>query len=389
MDRNSIKKEKPVRVAVIGHKRIPSREGGLEKTVEEQTSRLTARGYEFVLYNRGGHNVFGTKYDQPDRKRYRGMRVVTVPTLPGPAEVPLYSLLAVLHALITGCSLFYFHASGPCVMIPLARLFGKRCVAMLHGIDSRRDKWSGFASWYLRQGEKAAVRLADPCLVLSKNMQEDLTKRYGRKPELIHNGIRINEEVHDDSGILKRFGVVSGQYVLTVVRIVPEKGLHYLIPAFRRLKTDRKLLIAGGAEAKCAGYLKELKELAGDDERIIFAGFLPGPEVDCLYRNCSVFVLASTLEGMANALLEAMAAGCCCLVSDIPENTEVTEDTAFQFKCRDMKDLSKKLDTLLKDDALREKLGAAARKRAGERYSWESCAERLDRVFQRTEERHG
>ena len=384
-----MKTQRPMKIAVIGHKRIPSREGGLEKTVEEQTVRISRRygdEFEFVLYNRGGHNVFGEKYDRASAGEYEGMRVVTMPAFHGAWEVPLYSLLATLHAVFTGCDVIYYHASGPCVMIRLARLFGKKTVAMLHGIDSERDKWSGFAAWYLRQGEKAAVRLSDDCLVLSGHMQQELLEAFGRKPDLIHNGVRIPEEKPEDpagDAVLRTFGLSKGEYYLTVVRIVPEKGLHYLIPAFRKLSTGKKLVIAGGAEKRCEPYLKRLKDLAGDDDRIVFTGFLDVGSVHALYRNAYAFVLASTLEGMANALLEAMAAGLCCLVSDIPENVEVVGDAGARFRCRETKSLRESLQLLEDRPDMVSQLGKAARERVRARYGWDSCADQLAELFRK------
>ena len=379
--------QKPLKIAVIGHKRIPSREGGLEKTVEEQTRRLLRRygeEFEFVLYNRGGHNVFGEQYDRTAVKQYHGMRVVTMPAFRGSAEVPLYSLFATLHAVFTGCEVIYYHASGPCVMIRLAKLFGKKTVAMLHGIDSERDKWSGFAAWYLRQGERTAARLADVCLVLSDHMQEELRQAYGRTPDIIHNGMTVRDSEDRDSEdreTLGRFGLLEEGYFLTVVRIVPEKGLHYLIPAFRKLTTDKKLVIAGGAEKRCEPYLNRLKALAGDDPRIVFTGFLGGRELQVLYRHAYAFVLASTLEGMANALLEAMAAGLCCLVSDIPENREVAGRTGACFHSRDVKSLRQALQQLLEDPEGVRRKGEAARELVRERYSWDRCVEQLAEIF--------
>ena len=78
-----------MKIAIIGHERIPSNEGGIEKGVEMHAVRMAARGHQVVVYNRGGHNIFGKEYDRRRGKTYKGVRIVTVPTVSGRACVPL------------------------------------------------------------------------------------------------------------------------------------------------------------------------------------------------------------------------------------------------------------------------------------------------------------
>ena len=108
------------------------------------------------------------------------------------------------------------------------------------------------------------------------------------------------------------------------------------------MKTDKKLVIAGGS-SDTDSFERELKDLAKNDERIIFTGFVQGSLLDELYSNAYIYTLPSDLEGMPLSLLEAMSYGNCCLVSDIPECTEVVEDKALIFKKSDVSDLWEKL----------------------------------------------
>lgn len=125
-------------------------------------------------------------------------------------------------------------------------------------------------------------------------------------------------------------------------RLVPEKGIRYLIEAFKEVQTDKKLVIAGGS-SDTDEFANELKELAKDDNRIIFTGFVQGQELDELYSNAYIYTLPSDLEGMPLSLLEAMSYGNCCLISDISECTEVVENKALIFKKSDVRDLRIKL----------------------------------------------
>lgn len=368
-----------MKIAIIGHKRIPSNEGGIEKGVEQHAVRMVARGHSVTVYNRGGHNVFGKEYDREKCKEYKGVKIVTIPTIKGAASVPIYSFLATLHAAICRYDCVSFRASGPCAMIPLAKFFGLRVVASLHGIDSQRDKWGGFASKYLEFGEKMAAKKADVCLVLSKNMKEYIDTRYHTNSVLFANGID-KPEYHKPEIIMKKYSLEKDNYILSLGRIVPEKGIHYLINAYRKCKTDKKLVIAGGAESN-KDYYNQLLELAKGDERIIFTGFVVGQEIQELYSNAFVFVLPSNLEGMANSLLEAMSYGNCCLISDIPENTEVVNDKAEWFKKGDEISLQEKLQKLVDNPKIVQEYKSNAGKYILKKYSWDLIVDQMLRVY--------
>ena len=366
-------------IAIIGHKRIPSNEGGIEKGVEQHAVRMVQRGHDVTVYNRGGHNVFGKEFDGKKLKKYKGINIVTVPTVKGAACVPIYSFLATIHAAFSRYDCVSFRASGSCAMIPLAKLFGLRVVASLHGIDSQRDKWGGFASKYLEFGERMAATKADVCLVLSKNMKEYIDTKYGVNSILFANGID-KPKSHAPEIIKEKYGLEKNEYILSLGRIVPEKGLQYLIKAFRECSSDRKLVIAGGSESN-KDYYNQLLALAEGDERIIFTGYVYGQEVQELYSNAYIFALPSNLEGMANALLEAMSYGNCCLISDIPENTEVVHDKALSFEKGNETDLQKKLQMLLDDENLVRKYKKEAAPYILDRYNWDIVVDQMLRVY--------
>lgn len=368
-----------MKIAIIGHKRIPSNEGGIEKGVEQHAVRMARLGHQVVVYNRGGHNVYGAQYDIKPVREYKGVRIITVPAFGRKASVPIYSFLATLHAVWHGYDVISYRASGPCVMIPIAKWFGIYCVASLHGIDSQRDKWGGFAKRYLRFGEKMAATKADVCLVLSEHMRQYIKKQYHVNPVVFANGVDEPDFCAAD-WITRQFGLQKDDYILFLGRIVPEKGLEYLIEAFQKCNTAKKLVIAGGVEADDR-YYKKLKKMAGDDQRILFTGYITGKSVDELYSNAYLFCLPSNLEGMSNSLLEAMAFGNCCLVSDIPENVEVVQDKAVRFKEGNTRDLYFKLKMLLdNEDMVRRYKEKAAAYILG-RYNWDKVVEQMLSVY--------
>ena len=338
--------KKPLKIAMIGHKRIPSREGGVEIVVDELSTRLVKLGCRVDAYNRYGKHTAGKKFDQRRGKYYHGIRLITIPTPKSSSlNAIVYSFFAALRALFGRYDVIHFHAEGPCIMLLIPKLFGIRVVATIHGLDWQRSKWGNFASDMLKLGEKIAAKYADEVIVLSRNMQDYFLENYGRKTHFIPNGI-TRPQIRKAELIRERYGLEKDGYILFLARIVPEKGLHYLIEAFYQMKTDKKLVIAGGSSHSHA-YMEQIREMASRDERILMTDFVHGQCLEELYSNAYLFVLPSDVEGMALTLLEAMSFGNCCLVSDIKENTEVVEEHAVTFRKGDVEDLKRKLSGLL------------------------------------------
>ena len=335
-------KNKKLRIAVLGHKRIPSREGGIEIVVEELSVRMAKLGHQVTIYNRSGHHVSGKEFDAHKLKEYKGTRMKYVPTIDKKGLAAMSaSFFAAVAAAFGKYDVVHFHAEGPCAMLWLPKLFGKRCIATVHGLDHQRAKWGKLASTYIMLGEKCAVKFADEIIVLSEGVQQYFLDTYGRKTRFIPNGVN-RPAVCEAEVIKEKFGLEKDSYILFLGRLVPEKGLRYLIEAFKEVKTDKKLVIAGGS-SDTDEFANELKEMAKDDGRILFTGFVQGKELDELYSNAYVYTLPSDLEGMPLSLLEAMSYGNCCLVSDIDECASVVEDKAFVFKKSDVADLQSKL----------------------------------------------
>ncbi len=257
-------------------------------------------------------------------------------------------------------------------MIWIPKLFGKRCVATIHGLDHQRAKWGKFASWYIMLGEKNAVKFADEIIVLSKGVQDYFKKTYNRDTVFIPNGVNRPESHAPE--IIKKYGLEKDNYILYLGRLVPEKGEHYLIEAFKKTKTDKKLVIAGGA-SDTGTYADELRAMAAGDDRIIFTGFVQGQELTELYSNAYIYSLPSDLEGMPLSLLEAMSYGNCCLTSDIEECAEVVLDKAVTFKKSNVSDLQEKLQKLCDDEALVKKYKSEAAEYILERYDWDKVVE--------------
>ena len=383
MNRRKSKHKEKLNIAMFGQKRIPSREGGVEIVVEELCTRMVAQGHNVTCYNRGGHHVSGSEYDSKRLKEYKGIKLKTVPTIEkkGLAAVSS-SFFAALCCAFGKYDVVHIHAEGPAFFAWLPKMFGKKVIVTIHGLDWQREKWKGgFGSKFIHQGEKNAVKYADEIIVLSKGVQDYFEKTYGRKTVFIPNG--VSNHIEREPQIIKnKFGLGKDEYILFLGRLVPEKGIKYLIEAFKQVDTEKKLVIAGGS-SDTDSFMMELKELAKDDNRIIFTGFVQGQMLDELYSNAYIYTLPSDLEGMPLSLLEAMSYGNCCLVSDIPECAEVVEDKALIFKKSDVEDLREKLQEVCDHPEMVMKMKNQAADFICEKYNWDEVVKETMKLYRR------
>lgn len=371
-----------LKIAMFGHKRIPSREGGVEIVVKELATRMSKEGHKVTCYNRGGHHVSGSEFDTEEKTEFHGVKIKTVPTIEkkGLAAVSA-SFFAAICSAFGNYDVVHIHAEGPASFCWLPRLVGKKVIVTIHGLDWQREKWNGgFASKYIHFGERMAAKWADEIIVLSREVQKYFKDEYGRNTVFIPNGV-TRAEKHNADLISQKFGLQKDAYILYLGRIVPEKGEHYLIQAFKQIETDKKLVIAGGA-SDTDDYLKSLKELASGEERIIFTGFVQGELLQELYSNAYVYVLPSDLEGMPLSLLEAMSFGNCCLTSDIPECTEVIGHHGVSFKKGNVSDLKEKLQELCDQESTVRDYQKKASDYICRKYDWDIIVQKTLMLYQ-------
>ena len=195
---------------------------------------------------------------------------------------------------------------------------------------------------------KAAAMISIYCcgkniLTVSNSKAKEIKSRYGKRCTVVPCGVNLPlEDINSD--ILSRFGIISGHYYLTIGRIDPIKNLDILIKAFtHRGNSDYQLVIAGNYNNDHGAYLTEL---AQNNNNILFVGSVMGADKEELLKNCFVNCLVSSSEGMPISLLEAMAYGKPCIVSDIPAINEILQkDWAMWCSVRDVKSLCRQFET--------------------------------------------
>lgn len=364
-----------MKIAMIGQKGIPSRAGGIEIHVEEISKRLVYLGYEVEAYSRKDYCD-----EEYSNSLYKGINIKYTPFINSKhLDSITHTFTSTISALLSHCDIFHYHALGPSTLAFIPRLFGKKVVCTVHGLDWQRDKWGKFASAYLKFGEYCTAKFAHRTINVSKNLVKYYREKYGLETSYIPNGVE-RPDLAKALIIKEKYNLSKDNYILFLARLVPEKGIHYLIEAFSRIRTDKKLVIAGGA-SHSEDYESLLRQMAKDNENIIFTGFVRDLELAELYSNAYFYVLPSDIEGLPISLLEAMSYGNCCLVSDIAENTDVIGSIGYSFKKSDVSDLGLKLEMLLNDERKVLKVKEIATQYILNKYNWDQIAINTKHVY--------
>ena len=333
-----------MKICVFGTRGFPGIEGGVEKHCEMLYPKMAA-AHEIIVFRRKPY----VKKDE----QIANIRFVDLPstTIKG-VEAVIHSFLACVISVFMRPEVVHIHNIGPALFSPLLKLCSIPVVLTYHSPNYEHKKWGFFAKKLLKFCESVALGCADKVIFVNRFQMEKYPTNIREKSEYIPNGIDL-PATSDKQDHLERYGLQSGKYILSVGRITPEKGFHYLIDAFTRNKeSEYKLVIAGGVEAE-NGYMKELHRIAGDSA-VIFTGAVYGETLAQLYTNAALYVLASENEGFPLVLLEAMSYHLDVLVSDIPATHLVDLQKQDYFPVGDVQNLCEKLKQKMQKPVKRE-----------------------------------
>jgi len=366
-----------MKIAFIGLRGVPAQYSGIERSVEEIGSRLVDKGHDVTVYCMAGN--------YPEKRDfYRGMRLKYIPTIRRKNfEMICYAFLSTVASISESFDITHFHALGPSPMSLLPRILNRKTLVTVHALDWKNRKWGGIARTYLRCGEWASRRIPHQTIVVSKTLKRRYESKCARRVAYIPNGTNGVAEFFPLAEAGKRFSLEKDQYLLFVGRLMEDKNVHLLIEAFKRLKTDIKLVIVGGS---ADGYIDDLKRLAGNDRRIVFTGPIYSRLLYQIYCNAYLFVLPSALEGLPVVLLEALSHGTPVLSSDIPENLETLDDDGiprgFTFKTGEVESLRCVLEDLIEDADKVHRMREPGRRFIARKYHWDRIADQTLEVYE-------
>lgn len=362
-----------MKIAMIGQKGIPSRTGGVEIHVEEIARRLVEKGHSVDVYCR-------KSYCELETEEIHGIKLKYMPTINTKhLDAITYTFLASLDALFNKYDIVHYHALGPSSLSFIPKVVGKKIVCTIHGLDWQREKWGNFAKSYLKFGEFATTKFANKVITVSNCLRDYYLNQHSVDAVFIPNGVNMPDNL-EPRLIQEKYGLTQNDYILFLARLVPEKGVHYLIDAYNQLDTDKKLVIVGGS-SHTDDYVSLLHEKAKNNPNIVFTGFLTGDILAEFFSNAYLYVLPSEIEGLPISLLEAMSYKQCCLVSNIPENLEVIQEYGFSFENKNIEDLKNQLKYLLDNPAEVKKIREHVKKYVGEKYNWDPITDLTEQVY--------
>lgn len=363
-----------MRVAWFGHG-AGRRADGLSTYSREVVAALVRRGVDvsFFSYRRDGDLAPVPRAVQLGSTRFK---TVTIP-LPGTIdairrELDLFTPdvlhLSLSHSLLDATVLNHAHARGvPTVVtvhLPYAPVHSGRGRVLL-----------GLYRFHAR-----ALRAADRCIALS-NDQRDLLLTVGcdaSRIDVLGNGVDTEVVSPGPSRIRDELGAA---FVVSYLgRLDPEKRVTHLVDAFLRQRwpQDHALLIAGAGD-----HESRLRSMTRDAPNVHLLGAVHDRErcVDIL-RGTDVFVLPSTAEGLSLSMLEAMAAGCAVIATDVAEDGAALGYAGIRIPRNPLEPaLSQALTRVHDDVALRVSLGQRARIRVASAYSLQTRIDRLMSVY--------
>lgn len=362
-----------LKIALMGTRGVPASYSGFETCVEQLGQRLVQRGHEVTVYCRSHHITY-------EGTHYKGMHLVKLPTITNKyLDTMVHSFISSLHALPQryDIALYFIAGNSPVTWVP--RLVGTKTLLNVDGLDWKREKWPTFAKKYIQFAEYLATKLPNIYLTDSQVVQGYYRDRFNDEPPYVPYGSDV--ELLPPGDTLAQFGLEPQKYVLFVGRLVPENCAHHLVAAFRQLDTDFKCVIVGDA-AYAEAYKAELRALAGDDDRIIFTGYVFGKGYQELGSNAYLFVETSGVGGTHPALVEAMAFGNCVVTYNTPENLETIGEAGFAYEGKiGAESLRKILTKLINNPNLVQEYREKAQSRANTTYTWEAVTDGYERLF--------
>ena len=367
--------KKTMRIAIIGQKGIPVKYGGVEYHVFQLALKLVEKGHNVIVYTRNN-------YTDKNLKEYKGIKLIHLPTISTKhLDTAFSTFLASIDVLRRNVDVIHYHSIGPCLFIWIPKLFKRKAkvISTVHCKDYEHKKWGFFARFFLKIGEYLACKIPHKTIVVSKLLKNYIRKKYKILPCYIPNGVCVEKNMPDVS-LLKKWNLKPYNYILTVNRLVPHKGIHYLIKAYNKISTDKKLVIVGGS-CYTDDYFNYLKKLAKGNKNIIFTGFQYGDFINALYCYCYLFVQPSESEGLSTAILNALSYNRPVLASNIPENLELIKGIGFEFENKNVNDLYSKLEFLIKNPELLKQKTKKQKAKITQLYDWNRIIEDIMRVY--------
>jgi glycosyltransferase involved in cell wall biosynthesis len=345
-------------IGVIGLKGLPAF-GGAATAGENIINRLK-NDFDFVVYAVSSHIQPGFI---PQGFRQKVFKSVPFHKL----NIFLYYVRSAFHALFAeNFSLIHLHHIDGAFILPLLRLKYK-VISTAHARTFENGKWSGFINLVLKGNEQIFLHLSNCVTSVGKPLQETYQGMVRKQIRYIPNGIGVS--MSEDRADIDD---MPGYLLFSAGRIIPLKGLHFLIKAMHRLNSKEKLIVIGDLN-QIPQYKKDIEKLA-EGLNIEFKGMIRDKSALFRYiRHAQLFVFPSVSETMSIMLLEAASLNVPVLCSDIKANQAVfSEKDVLYFKSESEDDLTEKLIWAMNNPALMRGKSEMAINKLKTSYNWDN-----------------
>ena len=367
-----------MRIAAFGFRSLPSTNGsaGADKFVEELLPRLVERGHQVLAYNRKYKDAY------LPINEYKGVKIKSFSTINKKGfDTLCHSFKCTADIIINNTAdVVHIQNGGNSIWALPLRLFKKKVFISQDGVDWKRGKWPWYGKIYLKISAFISSRIPNTIIFDNVLAQSFFEKRFHKKFAFIPFGSEV-PHVENNNDILTKFSIEQGGYYLFVGRFIPDKGLHYLIPAFLNAKTKKKLVLVGGSPNP-SSYEAALYSMANTS--VIFTGFVYGDDVTRLMLNSYCYIQPSDVEGLSPVVLSVMGLGVPLIVSNIEENVYAVQDTALKFNKSDISSLTEKINFAEENYSIIKDLSKKAQQRALSEFNWDKVAEDHIRLFKNT-----
>ena len=353
------------KVAIIGTVGVPASYGGFETLVENMIGKNASEDVEYLVYCSG-------KSYKERLVSYKGAKLDYISLKANGFQSTPYDIISMIKTTNKFDVALVLGVSG-CIFLPIFRLwFKKKLIVNIDGLEHRRGKWGKFAKWFLLKSEAMAVKYADVIIADNKGIQDYVSETYHKDSVMIaYGGDHVEREVSDEKQqeILRKYGVKSNDYAISVCRIEPENNCHVILEAFS--KTNKNLIYIGNWER--SEYGRELKEKYSKCPNINVHS--PEYDLDTLYvlrSNAKEYIHGHSAGGTNPSLVEAMFFGKPILAFDVVYNRATTCEKAYYFRN------TKELVSLLSQEDLS---GKAMHEIAREQYTWKIIASQYEALY--------
>lgn len=359
-----------MKIALIGTRGVPAKYGGFETCVEELGRRLVERGHEVTVYCR-------ESYYKQKQSSYLGMQLVYLPNLRRKSLDTLsHTFLSVLHAIRQSYDVYmvFNAANSPALLLP--RLLGRRIAINTDGLEWKRGKWGYVARRYYKMSEWLSTKLANRIVADSRGIQDYYRQTYAVDSSTIAYGAEVTKSRRPE--LLEALGLKPGEYFLQITRFEPENNPLLTIAAYKKLSTEKKLVLVGGVPYESA-YSREISAEA--NSHILLPGFIYDKDLlNELWCNCYAYVHGNEVGGTNPALLQTMASDCFTIAVDVPFSHDVLADGGIYYK-KCSADLARQMEWALNNEGLLGDFKKKAVQRIVDFYSWEKVADGYEQLF--------